>query len=194
MLNSAQKKTVALLLLLLILTMGVHSFCSAAIHIDVSDYKTYTTEEALAMIGAVTSTTSTTGQPTAATRDSAWAYYYLTPEERDVVERVVMAEACGESRLGQMAVAQCILNACYAEGIRPDEAVVEYVYSTRRPDPSASVKAAVAEVFDEGTMAVDEPILYFYAPALVDGDGHERRHEYVCTIGGHKFFKSKEDK
>ncbi len=194
MLNSAQKKTVALLLLLLILTVGVHSFCSAAIHIDVRDYKTYTPEEALAMMDAVTITTSTTGQPTAATRDPAWAYYYLTPAERDIVERVVMAEAGGESRLGQMAVAQCILNACYEEGIRPGQAVEYDRYTASRPEPTDAVKAAVAEVFDEGTMAVAEPIRFFFAPARVSGEGHERRHEYVCTIGGHKFFKSKEDK
>ena len=35
--------------------------------------------------------------------------YHLTDAERDVVERVVMAEAGGESFEGQMLVAQCIL-------------------------------------------------------------------------------------
>lgn len=41
--------------------------------------------------------------------------YPLTDAERDVVERVVMAEAGGESFEGQMLVAQCILNAAEKE-------------------------------------------------------------------------------
>lgn len=64
------------------------------------------------------------------------ARYELTDAERDEVERVVMAEAGSESQLGQMAVAQCILNACERSGLRPTEAVEEYQYrltASRRP-------------------------------------------------------------
>lgn len=118
-------------------------------------------------------------------------HYYITAEERAEIERVVMAEAGGEPKLGQMAVAQCILNACYDAGIRPMEAIDEYGYTDSRKDPSDSVKEAVSAVFDDGDVAVDEDIMYFYAPARVSGDGHEARHEYVCTIGGHRFFKDK---
>ena len=50
--------------------------------------------------------------------------YPLTDAERDVVERVVMAEAGGESFEGQMLVAQCILNAAEKRGVDPSEAVV----------------------------------------------------------------------
>ena len=117
------------------------------------------------------------------------AVYYLTPQERAEIERVVMAEAGGEPKLGQMAVAQCILNACYDAGIRPMEAIEEYGYTDSRKEPSDSVKEAVSAVFDDGDVAVDEDIMYFYAPARVSGDGHEARHDYVCTIGGHRFFK-----
>ena len=194
MLNLSRKKTILLVSLLLILTVGVHTFCSAAIHIDVSEYGTYNADEAAQLMSDLLPTDTTAAQVTATTRDSGWAYYYLTPAERDVVERVVMAEAGGESRLGQMAVAQCILTSCYEEGIRPGQAVERDRYTGSRPEPTDAVKAAVSEVFDEGTMAVAEPIRVFYAPASVSGAGHERRHEYVCTIGGHKFFKSKEDK
>ena len=56
--------------------------------------------------------------------------YTLTDAERDVVERVVMAEAGGESFEGQMLVAQCILNAAEKRGVEPSEAVVLYSYST----------------------------------------------------------------
>lgn len=119
------------------------------------------------------------------------AHYYLTPQERAEIERVVMAEAGGEPKLGQMAVAQCILNACYDARIRPMEAIDEYGYTDSRKEPSDSVKEAVSAVFDDGDVAVSESIMYFYAPARVSGKGHEARHEYVCTIGGHRFFKDK---
>lgn len=45
--------------------------------------------------------------------------YPLTDAERDVVERVVMAEAGGESFEGQMLVAQCILNAARSAASTP---------------------------------------------------------------------------
>lgn len=113
--------------------------------------------------------------------------YPLTDAERDVVERVVMAEAGGESFEGQMLVAQCILNAAEKRGVEPSEAVVLYSYSKSRPDPTQRVKDAVAAVFDRGETVVDEPILYFYNPALVTSDFHESQ-IFVIEEGGHRFF------
>lgn len=113
--------------------------------------------------------------------------YPLTDAERDVVERVVMAEAGGESFDGQMLVAQCILNAAEKRGVEPSEAVVLYSYTKSRPDPTQRVKDAVAAVFDRGETVVDEPILYFYNPALVTSDFHESQ-IFVIEEGGHRFF------
>lgn len=113
--------------------------------------------------------------------------YPLTDAERDVVERVVMAEAGGESFEGQMLVAQCILNAAEKRGVEPSEAVVLYSYAKSRPDPTQRVKDAVAAVFDRGETVVDEPILYFYNPALVTSDFHESQ-IFVIEEGGHRFF------
>ena len=113
--------------------------------------------------------------------------YPLTDAERDVVERVVMAEAGGESFEGQMLVAQCILNAAEKRGVEPSEAVVLYSYTKSRPDPTQRVKDAVAAVFDRGETVVDEPILYFYNPALVTSDFHESQ-IFVIEEGGHRFF------
>lgn len=113
--------------------------------------------------------------------------YPLTDAERDVVERVVMAEAGGESFEGQMLVAQCILNAAEKRGVDPSEAVVLYSYTKSRPDPTQRVKDAVAAVFDRGETVVDEPILYFYNPALVTSDFHESQ-IFVIEEGGHRFF------
>lgn len=61
------------------------------------------------------------------------ARYPLSVSERDTVERVVMAEAGGESFAGQMLVAQCILNAAEKEGVQPSEAVEIYSYTSPRP-------------------------------------------------------------
>ena len=113
--------------------------------------------------------------------------YPLTDAERDVVERVVMAEAGGESFEGQVLVAQCILNAAEKRGVDPSEAVVLYSYTKSRPDPTQRVKDAVAAVFDRGETVVDEPILYFYNPALVTSDFHESQ-IFVIEEGGHRFF------
>ena len=85
--------------------------------------------------------------------------YPLTDAERDVVERVVMAEAGGESFEGQMLVAQCILNAAEKRGVDPSEAVVLYSYTKSRPDPTQRVKDAVAAVFDRDRRGRADPLL-----------------------------------
>ena len=54
-------------------------------------------------------------------------------------------------------------------------------------DPTQRVKDAVAAVFDRGETVVDEPILYFYNPALVTSDFHESQ-IFVIEEGGHRFF------
>jgi TolA-binding protein len=117
--------------------------------------------------------------------------YPLTPQERNLIERVVMAESGGESYKGQMLVAQCILNACEIDGIRPAEVIRKYVYAKARPEPSDSVKRAVSAVFDKGETVTDEPIVYFYAPALVKSEFHESQ-IFCLREGGHKFFCRKE--
>lgn len=114
--------------------------------------------------------------------------YELTEEERWVVASVVTAEAAGEPYLGKVAVAQCILQACEDDGIRPTEAVVTYRYAKSRPEPTEEALRAVEAVFDRGEVATEEHIKYFYAPALVYSEWHESQ-VYVMTIQGHKFFK-----
>lgn len=121
-------------------------------------------------------------------QSTATVRYALTAAERDEIERVVMAEAGAEPYKGQMAVAQCILNACERESKRPNEIVIEYKYTDNRPDPTDEVKAAVSAVFDYGETVTDAEILYFYAPELCDSEWHESQ-EYVMTIGGHRFFE-----
>lgn len=114
--------------------------------------------------------------------------YELTADERDLVERVVMGESGGEEYIGQQAVAQCILNACYITGNRPAGVIDSLQYTSHRPDPTQSVKNAVASVFDDGEKVISEAAMYFYAPDLVTSEWHESQ-TYICTIGCHKFFE-----
>lgn len=140
------------------------------------------TAEQPAVVVTTPAASTQTPEPT-----EAPARFYLSASERDVVERVVMAEAGGESFEGQVLVAQCILNAAEKRGVDPSEAVVLYSYTKSRPDPTQRVKDAVAAVFDRGETVVDEPILYFYNPALVTSDFHESQ-IFVIEEGGHRFF------
>lgn len=114
--------------------------------------------------------------------------YAITDEERWELASVVEAEAGAEIFAGKEAVAQCILQACEDDGIRPAEVYEKYRYTTRRPEPSKESLLAVSAVFDFGWGVTYEPIKYFYAPARTESKWHESQ-VYVCTIGGHRFFR-----
>lgn len=133
------------------------------------------------VVGALTPIQTPAAEPTPAPR------FELSAAERDVVERVVMAEAGGESFEGQMLVAQCILNACEKTGTQPSEVVVTFKYAPARPEPTDSVREAVAAVFDAGEFITDEPVMFFYNPAKVTSTWHESQ-TFVIEVGGHRFF------
>ena len=115
-------------------------------------------------------------------------HYELTEEERNLIEQVVSAESRGEPYDGQVAVAQCILNACLKDDIRPAEAIKNYRYTGDRVKPTDSVKEAVAAVFDRGEGVTEEPILFFYTPSLITSEWHESK-IFVIEIANHRFFK-----
>lgn len=114
--------------------------------------------------------------------------YTLTDTERYEMAQVITAEAVGEPFAGKVAVAQCILQACEDDGIRPGEALKKYEYSASRPEATDEALEAVVAVFDFGRVATTEPIKYFYAPELTTSSWHESQ-AYVMTINNHKFFK-----
>lgn len=114
--------------------------------------------------------------------------YELTDAERWEVASVVTSEATGEPFAGMVAVAQCILQAAEDEGIRPPEVFTAYKYTKHRPEPSEEALEAVQAVFDFGHVATDEPIKYFYNPAIARSEWHESQ-EHVLTINNHRFFK-----
>lgn len=118
-------------------------------------------------------------------------FFELTAEERTLIEQVVSAESRGEPYDGQVAVAQCILNACLKDGTRPEAVLKKYHYTNARVEPTSSVRAAVAAVFDRGEGVTDEPIIYFYNPNLYESEFHESQ-IFVIEIQNHKFFKEAE--
>lgn len=118
-------------------------------------------------------------------------FFELTAEERTMIEQVVSAESRGEPYDGQVAVAQCILNACLKDGIRPEAVLKKYHYTKARVEPTSSVCAAVAAVFDRGEGVTEEPILYFYNPHLCNSEFHESQ-TFVIEIQNHRFFKEAE--
>lgn len=128
-------------------------------------------------------TTEQTEGPTEPT-----VFFELTAEERTLIEQVVSAESRGEPYDGQVAVAQCILNACLKDNLRPEAVLKKYHYTNARVEPTSSVLRAVAAVFDRGEGVTDEPIIYFYNPNLCESEFHESQ-IFVIEIQNHRFFK-----
>ena len=117
------------------------------------------------------------------------SYCPLTDEERHIVECLVAGEAGGESLEGQMAVAQCILNATIRSNISISEVKSTYGYAgwSNSPENYPTVAQAVSAVFDSGEVVTDEFILWFYNPAYGYSSFHESQ-KFVIEIGGHRFF------
>lgn len=115
-------------------------------------------------------------------------YYPLTDTERALVESVVAAESRGEPYIGQLAVAQTILDR--AQGWGHDVTTVctaEGQFAEPSNEVTESVKSAVSEVFDSGVRVTDERLYWFYAPKGERSRWHESK-AFVCTVGGHRFF------
>lgn len=125
----------------------------------------------------------------------------LSEEDRKYITLVILAEARGESVIGQMAIAQCILDGAiyyntdpvslckklgYAapwDGSGVDEARYTSLYNI--------ASDAVTRVFEDGARAIPSRVIFFYAPKRCESKWHESQN-YVTTIGNHKFFDIKE--
>ena len=116
--------------------------------------------------------------------------YNLSDADRELIERVVMAESGNQPLEGQIAVASCIYNTAAAKGIQPVEVVqVKGQYaSPYQGEVTDSVKQAVSVVFDEDKPM--EGIRYFYS--TVGGfvsAWHESALVFDRQIAEHKFFR-----
>lgn len=111
----------------------------------------------------------------------------LTEDERDLIERVVAAESRGEPPAGMVAVAQTIYDRSKLWELTPTEVVTA---AGQYADPytgeiSGDVKKAVAEVFDMGIRAYEEPVTHFFSGAEPYwADAKVSR----GTIGNHYFY------
>lgn len=116
-------------------------------------------------------------------------FYPLAEEERYIVECLVAGESKGESLEGQMAVAQCILNATIRSEIPISEVKSEYGYQgwDSNSQNYPSVSQAVSEVFDKGNFVTEEFIIWFYNTGVGHSSFHESQN-FVIEIGGHRFF------
>lgn len=125
--------------------------------------------------------TAETSEPT--------ARYPLTSEERTAIERMVASEGlwCGYDF--QALVAECILNGCEAENMRPLDLFERGdFWITHDLDPSDETRRAVSDVFDKGIMSTTEKVRYYYNPNHCSSAAHESK-TYVLTCCECRFFK-----
>ena len=115
----------------------------------------------------------------------------LTPEDRDILERLVMGEAGTEGFEGAALVAQAIRDTMVYKGFTSVESVRKAcAYSgTLTREPNQNVLDAVRFIFDEGGMAVKHKIFYFYAPKIVNSAFHESQ-KFIVEYKGHRFFST----
>jgi len=117
--------------------------------------------------------------------------YNLSDSERDLVERVVAAEARGESFKGQMAVAQVIRDRCLERGQSPAEvcSAPNQFAAPYMGEISSTTEAAVGFVFEGGHNVLTYPVTHFYAHELIDAPDWAKEDEFVAEIGAHKFYR-----
>ena len=113
----------------------------------------------------------------------------LSDAEREMIERVVAAEARGESFEGQAAVAEVIYNRCINRCL----SVEEVVWADKQfahpygGEISQDTKEAVAAVFDYELLNLDGAE-YFHADYVTPYWAEDMTE--VCRIGGHIFYKN----
>lgn len=114
----------------------------------------------------------------------------LTVTERDLVERVVAAEARGENFQGQMAVAQVIRDRCRLWDKSVEEVLSEpnQFAAPYKGEISGTTEAAVGLVFEGGHDIFDVPVTHFYAHDLIEEPEWAKEMFFIESIGGHSFY------
>ena len=99
-----------------------------------------------------------------------WGYtsHKLSPEDRDLVERVVAAEARGAEYEGMLAVAQVIRERAESWGLSAREVVTAkgQFAAPYEGEISAEVKQAVSDVFDKGVRQFAEYTTHFHSTSV----------------------------
>lgn len=117
--------------------------------------------------------------------------YVITDDERELIEKVVAAEARGESIECMMAVAQTIRDRC----ITRDQSVTEVLTAPNQfAEPyegkiTDRIKDAVSFTFDEGHSTFEYPATHFYASHLIEAPDWTEEMQYLGEIDGVSFYR-----
>ena len=118
-------------------------------------------------------------------------FFYISNDERYTIACIIAGEAYNSGMDLKTAVAQTIYIAMKIEDCRLNGVISRYDGYRDRSVIEDRVwqecQEAIAQIFDRGEMAVEEPIEFFYAPQYCTSDWHESL-KYVTTIGGCRFF------
>ena len=117
--------------------------------------------------------------------------YIITDDERELIEKVVAAEARGESIECMMAVAQVIRDRC----ITREKSVTEVLTAPNQFSApydgkvADRIKDAVSFTFDEGHSTFEYPATHFYASHLIDPPDWTENMQYLGEIDGVSFYR-----
>lgn len=120
-------------------------------------------------------------------------YYRLTEKEHELLVRVIAGEARGEPYLGQIAVAQVILDRCITTGMSVTQVLrARGQFCTPWPgdlESCPTVVEAVDEVFGFGVRAFEDVTTTFFNPQDADPATVKqlRKLPYIGRIGRHEF-------
>jgi hypothetical protein len=115
----------------------------------------------------------------------------LSAGDRDLLERLVMGETNGQGLEGAALVAQCIRDTILDRGYNSIDALrkgMRYAGSVDT-EPNQEVLDAVSFIFDDGGMAVQHKLMYFYAFKKCGGGFHETQ-QFVIEYKDHRFFST----
>jgi len=112
--------------------------------------------------------------------------YELTTEEREIIERVVAAEARGETLKGQMAVANVIKDRAELWNMTPTEVVTAkgQFAEPYQGEISEDAKLAVEIVFDKGIRVFKDHVTHFAS----NNPWWAENKTVIGSIGVHTFY------
>lgn len=128
-------------------------------------------------------------------------FYPLTDSERELIANLICGEAGSGSYLGKVCIANCILNACLKDELRPEEVALKYGYKEWKLIENFKMECEIAygntilvdeiyeaieQVFVEGELYNSE-MIWFYNPDYGYSAFHESM-KYIETVENHKFF------
>jgi len=121
----------------------------------------------------------------------------ITPYERDLLERLVEAEAGGEPYEGKLAVVAVVINRLNSKEF--PNTIHGVIYQKNQFSPvvngsinckaSAESKRAVRQVVDEGYRSFSPEVVYFLNPDIATSKWIINNRTFVKAIGNHHFYK-----